>query len=288
MYQRIRLGFFPEGRRKAFTLSFDDGLLNDRPVIDILNRYGLKGTFHLNAGRLGWTSPRVIEPGEVAELYRGHEVSSHTYTHPFVSRVPRENLIFEVMEDRRILESLSGQMVRGMSYPNGGVPSPEVADLLRHCGMRYARTCGAKGSTATPEDFMYWTPTSSAGDPDAQARLEKLIKSKLNSYLDIYYWWCHSSEIGGAKCSWESFEQLCATAAAHKDELWCATNLEICDYVTAGRNLQFSVDQTMVYNPSCIDVWVEVGIDNCLKIPAGETVRIPDYPDAQIPWTDRV
>lgn len=41
---------FPGFRRKALTLSYDDGVVNDRRLIEIMNKYGLKGTFNLNSG----------------------------------------------------------------------------------------------------------------------------------------------------------------------------------------------------------------------------------------------
>ena len=39
--------------KKYFTLSFDDGLEQDKRVIRLMRQYGLKGTFNLNAGLLG-------------------------------------------------------------------------------------------------------------------------------------------------------------------------------------------------------------------------------------------
>ena len=39
--------------KKYFTLSFDDGLEQDKRVIQLMRQYGLKGTFNLNAGLLG-------------------------------------------------------------------------------------------------------------------------------------------------------------------------------------------------------------------------------------------
>ena len=44
---------FPEGRHKALTMSYDDGRFADRRLVDTFNRYGLKGTFHINSGLLG-------------------------------------------------------------------------------------------------------------------------------------------------------------------------------------------------------------------------------------------
>ena len=39
--------------KKYFTLSFDDGLEQDKRVIRLMKQYGLKGTFNLNAGLFG-------------------------------------------------------------------------------------------------------------------------------------------------------------------------------------------------------------------------------------------
>jgi peptidoglycan/xylan/chitin deacetylase (PgdA/CDA1 family) len=36
------------GKKKAITFSFDDGVLQDIRTIEILDKYGLKATFNLN------------------------------------------------------------------------------------------------------------------------------------------------------------------------------------------------------------------------------------------------
>ena len=41
---------FPEGRSKALTLSYDDGVEQDERLMQILDRHGLKCTFNLNSG----------------------------------------------------------------------------------------------------------------------------------------------------------------------------------------------------------------------------------------------
>ena len=40
-------------KKKAITFSFDDGVTQDIRLIEILNRYGLKGTFNINSCLLG-------------------------------------------------------------------------------------------------------------------------------------------------------------------------------------------------------------------------------------------
>ena len=42
---------FKDGIRKAVTLSYDDGVVQDKRLIEIMNKYGIKGTFNINTGR---------------------------------------------------------------------------------------------------------------------------------------------------------------------------------------------------------------------------------------------
>ena len=44
---------FPEGRLKAVTFSYDDGVRQDERLIEIFDKYGVKGTFNINSGIMG-------------------------------------------------------------------------------------------------------------------------------------------------------------------------------------------------------------------------------------------
>ena len=109
---------FPGGKHKVLTMSYDDGKQADRRLIEIFNKNGIKGTFHINAGT-SMRDPERIPLDEIHALYKGHEVSSHTYTHPTIERCPLEQVVQQILEDRRLLEKAAGYPVRGMSYPNG-------------------------------------------------------------------------------------------------------------------------------------------------------------------------
>ena len=82
---------FPGGKHKALTMSYDDGKYQDRKLIEIFNKYGIKGTFHLNSDLL--TNPERISKDEINSLYQGHEVSAHTCTHPTIARCPKEQIV---------------------------------------------------------------------------------------------------------------------------------------------------------------------------------------------------
>ena len=52
---------FPGGKHKVLTMSYDDGRLEDRRLVALFNRYGIRGTFHLNSALLG-TGNRIQPP----------------------------------------------------------------------------------------------------------------------------------------------------------------------------------------------------------------------------------
>lgn len=69
---------FPGGKPQALTFSYDDGTVHDRRLVEIFNRFGMKGTFNLNSGVVA--DNRVL-PDEYKELYQGHEIACHGLTH---------------------------------------------------------------------------------------------------------------------------------------------------------------------------------------------------------------
>ena len=105
---------FPGGKKKALTLSYDDGVEQDVKLIQILNRHGLKGTFNLNSGCYPeeWAKfpegqvHRRLSAKQAEALYKnsGHEVAVHTRTHPFLERLPAHVALNELLLDREALE----------------------------------------------------------------------------------------------------------------------------------------------------------------------------------------
>ena len=41
---------FPGGKFKVLTLSYDDGKLEDKRLVDIFNKNGIRATFNVNSG----------------------------------------------------------------------------------------------------------------------------------------------------------------------------------------------------------------------------------------------
>ena len=137
---------YKDGKPKALTFSYDDGITQDIRLIELLNKYGLKGTFNLNSGLMSEkidpkSSKVALE--QIPEVYKGHEVAVHTLTHPFLPGIKDENeIIRQVEQDRLNLSELCGYEVKGMAYPCGGKNSDErVANIIKNnTGVKYSRT----------------------------------------------------------------------------------------------------------------------------------------------------
>lgn len=249
---QIGLDRFPGGKRKALTMSYDDGARDDIRLIEIFNRYGIKGTFHINAGLFGKDSSdfRLTED-EIKQVYKGHEISAHGYTHQSLALAPDEGIIAEVMRDRQKLEEMTGEPIRGMSYANGSMNN-HTANMLRMLGIEYCRMVQTTGAFGFPEDFLQWRGTCHHKE-NLLALGDKFLADKR---LQLMYVWGHSFEFARDN-NWELIEDFCRKISGN-DDIWYATNIEICDYIKAVRGLKFTVKQDVVLNQSAADVWISV------------------------------
>ncbi len=267
----ISYDLFAHGKRFALTVSFDDGRFDDR-LIEILNRYGIKGTFHLNSGNM----KRLGLYDSIGQTYQGHEVSCHGTHHSTMQYIPTQGLVEEIFEDRRALEAQMGYPVTGLSYACGGYTQIHK-ELLRGMGIEYSRTTknGLNGFQI-PEDFLEWHPTchyKSCMETGKQflSMINRLKETGWLGFPSILYVWGHAHELEN-NGHWDMIEEFCRLMGGN-DMIWYATNIEICRYIKAQRSLIISADESIVYNPTAIDVWFSKNGKE-YYIRGGETLRI--------------
>lgn len=261
---------FPEGRHKVLTMSYDDGREEDRKLVEIFNRNGIKGTFHLNSGlRYGSDGGLRLPVSEWRELYQGHEVSCHTVLHPTISRCPIEQVALQILEDRRALEEQVGYPVRGLSYPNGSY-TKEIVNLLPGLGIEYSRVVGDTDSFEMPENYLLWKSTCHHNHNLLENGKRFLALDK-TQYLYMMYVWGHSYEFPRDH-TWEMIEEFCQMMSG-KEDIWYATNIQIVDYMNAAKNLKFTLNGDRVYNPSAQSVWIEADKEK-IEIPGGQMVNL--------------
>ncbi|MBO4894561.1 MAG: polysaccharide deacetylase family protein [Clostridia bacterium] len=227
-----------DGKLKAVTFSYDDGVTQDRRLIEIFNKYGLRCTFNINSGLLGKAGLLIRDgvtvahckptPEEVRAIYEGHEIASHTLTHPMLPDLGDEEIIEQVENDRLKLSELAGYEVTGFAYPGGGVNfNSRVAEIIKNnTGIKYARTTVANGSFDLQENLFEFEPTvhhhSQFGEMVKLA--EKFIELKPDK-PQILYIWGHAYEFDIFN-QWAEFEEFCKMISG-KSDIFYGTNREV-------------------------------------------------------------
>jgi peptidoglycan/xylan/chitin deacetylase (PgdA/CDA1 family) len=268
---------FPEGRQKAFTLSYDDGVCQDIRLIEIFNKYALKATFNINSG-IQFESQTSVKKGkiikrlnqsEIVQIYRGHEVAIHSHTHPHLEDLPRESIIQEILEDRKNLEKWFGYVIRGMAYPFGTYNNL-VLEVVNALGIEYSRTVKQHENFSLPENYLEWHPTCHHENPKFMDIAKKFVETQFSN-LSLFYVWGHSYEFDVEE-NWELIEEF-SKLISNRCDIWYATNIEIIDYIKALKNLKISAENSIIYNPNSISLWVSVNGES-IEIVSGETKKI--------------
>ena len=226
------------GKMKAVTFSYDDGVTQDQRLIRILDKYGLKCTFNLNSGLLGSPGSLIREDVTVAHvkpracevrgIYEGHEIAVHTLTHPALSHLSDEDIVREVEEDRIALSELAGYEVVGMAYPGGThVMNEHVADLIRtRTGVKYARTTTSTHNFDLQQNLHIFNPTVYHHiEWDKLFELGEKFISLKTDVPQIYYIWGHAYEFD-IHGDWERFEEFCRLISGRAD-IFYGTNREV-------------------------------------------------------------
>lgn len=267
---------FPGGRAKALTLSYDDGVVQDIRLIEIMRRHGLKGTFNINSECYAPEDPsytgRRMTRAQVIETYTGSgmEVAVHAATHPFLEQLPVNLCTLEVMQDRMNLERDFGCLIRGMAYPFGTYNDDVVASL-KQCGIVYSRTTKSTEKFAIPTDWLRLPATCHHKNPRLMELAKKFVEGPGKRGPELFYLWGHSYEFDDND-NWNVIEEF-AEYVGSREEIWYATNIEIYDYVTAYQQLIFSMDQSLVHNPTATELYLHTkGKTYCVK--PGETLKL--------------
>lgn len=225
------------GKLKAVTFSYDDGVTQDKRLVEIFNRYGLKSTFNINSELLGNKSfvtkgnrnidHSKVSREEVARIYKGHEVAVHTCTHQNLATLEEKEIISQVEEDRKNLEELVRYPVVGMAYPCGGINNNDfVAEIIKNkTPIKYARTITENYSFELQDNLLRFNPTVFHMNTDKMFELaEKFIELSPDA-PQIFYIWGHSYEFD-FKDTWNEFEKFCKLIS-NRNDIFYGTNKEV-------------------------------------------------------------
>ena len=275
---------YPDGKAKAVTFSYDDGVRQDRRLAEIFDKYGIKGTFNFNSDLLRCNYSK--EDIHSCFLAKGHEIAIHGANHRANGNMRPIEGIRDVLDCRLELEEKCDRIVRGMAYPDTGITQmgsfttyDAIRNYLSELDIAYEITVdGVNDSFMLPEDFYNWIPTAHHNDPKIEEYIDTFLGWDISEEAyharripRLLYIWGHSYEFDRDD-NWDHIENICKKLSGN-EQVWFATNIEICDYVEAYKRLKFSANGHRVYNPTLYTIWIDVD-SKLYSIPSGETIVI--------------
>jgi len=265
---------FPGFVTRACTLSYDDGMIYDKHLIEIMRKHGVKGTFNLNSRNLLSTDEKLLKSEDWLNL-RGDdiEIALHGYRHLVLEKYPSSLGLRDIIANREHLENTFGRVIRGLAYANGSY-NDEVLEMLRMSDVAYARTTKATEDFEIPTEWLTLHPTCHHNHPKLFELVDKFLQDPVpNNFWTrkprLFYLWGHSYEFPRDD-NWEVIERFCEIMGKN-GTVWKATNIDIYNYVRAFYSLKFSADGSYAENLSAIDLYLRYN-DRDIIVKSGETV----------------
>lgn len=194
---------------KRFVFAIDDGTVFDKKTIAIFNKYGIKATFNLNSGLQDfvwwkdWLEVRRLNLEENKSIYEGHEVASHSLTHPFLTSLSDEDVYREAKEDIDNLKNIFHRDIQSFSFPFDGFDERTIA-IIKSLGITHIILPAIDDSFAYPVDPFHVKVTSWDID-DALVKVQRFIADE-KAELFVYLSHSYDYEYGG---NYDKLEELC-------------------------------------------------------------------------------
>jgi hypothetical protein len=145
---------------------------------------------------------QLMTPSEITEIARnGIDVQLHTHRH----RVPSDRRLFtdEILENRKIIELLTGKCATHFCYPSG-ITNSALLPWLRECDVRTATTCEAGLVAGTTDPLL----------------MPRVVDATSLSELEFESWIC------GLATLFSNGRRLCDTHV-HKAQSACTPLLKV-------------------------------------------------------------
>lgn len=228
--------------RKYFTLAFDDGITQDRQIIELLKKYEMTCcTFYINSGLTGanweWVADMIGRPVThqrftteelLSGIYDGFDIEVHTLTHLSLSTQSKRTVQREVQKDAATLTEWFGVQPVGMAWPGGDgqYNDGNVTVILEKTDIRFARGTTSTYSFALPSYFMTWYPSVSIVENNVLTLAQQFIDAACTEDM-LFYVWGHGYELDGY-AKWETLDQLLSmmSDAANSGEVVLVTQAE--------------------------------------------------------------
>lgn len=202
------------------TTSWDDGSKSDLKLAELLDKYGIKGTFYTPKNYSG----TLLEKDDLRALDKVHEVGAHTLNHVDLTKVSLLQAKEEIAGIKAYLEDILGHKVYMFCYPYGKY-NENIKKIVKASGFIAARTC-THGSFNLIKDPYEWQISlhASNGSPLMTLKIWRKSGISIRSLIDwetrakllfdlalkrggVYHIWGHSREIWG-KGEWDKLNRV--------------------------------------------------------------------------------
>ena len=239
---------WPDGRRAACSLSFDDARLSQIDhAIPVLDRHGFRATFYVS---LRLAEKRPDEWTQAAQS--GHEIGGHSLRHACsgnftfahgnaLEDYTLERMEEELVESNRLIEDMLGVAPRTFAYPCGqtfvgrGIDSrsyvPVVAKHYLAGRCYYNESCNAPDFCDLARLFAY------KFDTQPLEELTGLIDRAVEQGAWIVFAGHEVGTQGGQNIDVEKFEAVLRYLRANEETVWTDTVLNIAQTIDAHREL---------------------------------------------------
>lgn len=239
---------------KYFTMSFDDGLEQDKEIIKVMEQAGLNCcTFNLNSGLFGQRQaigrigkfgflPKPLKNGylptdqflikyhnnfripadEIPEVYKNVEVAAHGLQHLNLKNLSVERLTKEIVGDKTQLESIFHREVQGYVFAFG-MSSKAATKVISSGGFTYTRGIRNTRCFDFPQDPLHLQPTCSHFNKHIFDLLDSFIQKETEED-QLFYIWGHGYELdfntGGG--TYEHLKRILDKVARHSEIICCS------------------------------------------------------------------
>ncbi len=250
---------WPNGCQGAVSMSFDDGSQSQLDIaIPILDEYDLWGTFYINPRGDDWKER--LQPWREVAL-TGHEVGNHTIQHictrnfgwgrgKTLETITLDEIEADVVEaERRLQELIPEQSVRTFCYPcyqnyvgEGATRQSYVPIIAKY--FPAARGIGEAANHPELTDLHYLSSSAVAGWMSGSdlCRIAAVASEQNRWVVMTFHGFQEEASSGwapgsyhGSSLSADSFRELCAYLASHRDEIWIQPVLKVAQEIISWR-----------------------------------------------------
>lgn len=204
-------------KKKLFVFAIDDGTIFDKKVVAIFNKYGIVATFNLNSGLQDyvwfkdWLEVRRLRLEENKNIYDGHEVASHSLTHPFLTSLSDHDVYREVKEDIDNLKNIFRCDIKTFSFPFDGYDERTI-NIIKNMGITHIILPAIDDSFRYPIDTYHIKVTSWNID-DALQKVKRFVEDE---QAEVFIYLSHSYDYEYDN-SYDKLEELCKIVSGNKD-----------------------------------------------------------------------